>query len=139
MAHSVEGRVPFLDHTLVELVNTFPLKMKLTNQLTEKYVLREAAKPFITREIYERQKHPFLSPPSTMNRNNPMYQLMQETLRSNDMKKVELFDHSKILKILDRMHTQLPEDVGRQMKLDVQLNQLLGFCFLQKHFSPAVV
>lgn len=139
MAHSVEGRVPFLDHVLVELVNSFPLHMKLTDQLTEKYILRKAAKPFITQEIYERQKHPFLSPPATMNRSNPLYQLMQDTLRSDDMKNVELFDHSKILLILDRMHSELPDDIGRQMKLDVKLNQLLGFCFLQKHFNPALV
>lgn len=138
MAHSVEGRVPFLDHSLVELVNSFPLSMKLTSQLNEKYILREAVKPFITQEVYQRQKHPFLSPPSTMNRNNAMYHLIQDTLRSDDMKKVELFDHSKILKVLDRVHTNLPDDVGRQMKLDVKLNQLLGFCFLQKHFNPTL-
>ena len=52
------------------------------------------------------------------------------------MRNVELFDHAKILNILDRMHTELPDDVGHQMKLDVKLNQLLGFCFLQKHFNP---
>ena len=139
MGHSVEGRVPFLDHELVELVNSFPLHMKLTPELTEKYVLREAVKPFITQEVYERVKHPFLSPPATMNHDNPMYQLLQDTLRSDDMKNVELFDHKKILDILDQMHARLPDNIGRQMKLDVKLNQLLGFCFLQKHFNPSVI
>jgi len=138
MAHSVEGRVPFLDHKLVELVNSFPLHTKLTPELHEKYILREAVKPFITREVYERQKHPFLSPPATMSRSNPLYQLMQDTLRSDHMKNVEMFDHNKILNILDRMHSDLPSDVGRQMKLDVKLHQLLGFCFLQKHFNPTI-
>jgi asparagine synthase (glutamine-hydrolysing) len=135
----VEGRVPFLDHKLVELVNGFPLHTKLTPQLREKHILREAVKPFITQEVYERQKHPFLSPPATMNRKNPLYQLMQDTLRSEDMKNVKLFDHAKVLELLDHLHADnLPKDVGRQMKLDVKLNQLLGFCFLQKHFNPTV-
>lgn len=139
MAHSVEGRVPFLDHKLVELVNGFPLHTKLTPQLREKHILREAVKPFITQEVYERQKHPFLSPPATMNRKNPLYQLMQDTLRSEDMKNVKLFDHAKVLELLDHLHADnLPKDVGRQMKLDVKLNQLLGFCFLQKHFNPTI-
>ena len=47
MAHSVEGRLPFLDHEVVELVRNFPVSYKIRG-LTEKLALREAAKPFIT-------------------------------------------------------------------------------------------
>ena len=46
MAHSIEGRLPFLDHKVVELVCNMPVALKIRG-LTEKYVLR-AAKPFIT-------------------------------------------------------------------------------------------
>ena len=67
MAHSIEGRVPFLDHKVVELVRDLPVAMKIRG-MTEKYVLREAAKPFVTDTIYRRQKHPFLRPPRAWNR-----------------------------------------------------------------------
>ncbi len=44
MAHSVEGRLPFLDHHVVEEAARMPVAMKI-HGMTEKYVLREAARP----------------------------------------------------------------------------------------------
>jgi asparagine synthase (glutamine-hydrolysing) len=41
MAHSVEARVPFLDHRLVEYAGSLPDEM-LLNGVDTKYVLREA-------------------------------------------------------------------------------------------------
>jgi asparagine synthase (glutamine-hydrolysing) len=41
MAHSIEGRVPFLDHKLVEFAFSLPLSLKLRNG-SGKYVLRRA-------------------------------------------------------------------------------------------------
>ena len=41
MAHSIEGRMPFLDHELVEFVNQLPLRFKLRGTV-DKWVLREA-------------------------------------------------------------------------------------------------
>ena len=43
MAHSVEGRVPFLDHEVVELLRSMPVGQKIRG-MTEKFVLREAAR-----------------------------------------------------------------------------------------------
>src|SRR5215467_16092777 len=65
MAHSVEGRVPFLDHHVVETIRSQPVNQKVRG-ITEKYVLREAAHDVITKTVYHRQKHPFLSPPATL-------------------------------------------------------------------------
>ena len=64
MSHSIEGRQPFLDHHLTEYVNKLPPSMKLkwdaeTKSFNEKWILKEAAKPFITDELYKRRKHPF--------------------------------------------------------------------------------
>ena len=62
MSNSVEGRTPFLDYRLVEYVNGIPPSLKIRynrhkDQLIEKYILREASKPFISDEIYQRKKH----------------------------------------------------------------------------------
>lgn len=62
MAHSLEARTPFLDHHLTEYVNGIPPSLKIkwdskTKTFTEKWVLREAMKPFITEEMYKRIKH----------------------------------------------------------------------------------
>jgi len=66
MAHSIEGRVPFLDHHVVEVLRSQPVSQKIRG-MTEKYVLREAVRDVITDTVYHRQKHPFLSPPATLN------------------------------------------------------------------------
>ena len=47
MAHSIEGRVPFLDHHVVEVIRSQPVAQKIRG-MTEKYVLREAARGVIT-------------------------------------------------------------------------------------------
>ena len=73
MAHSIEGRLPFLDHYLVELVRNIPVSLKIRG-LTEKYVLREAARPFVTDRVSHRQKHSFTAPPSTFKLNEALYQ-----------------------------------------------------------------
>ncbi|KAJ7244939.1 putative asparagine synthase [Mycena rebaudengoi] len=67
MSSSVESRVAFLDHHLIEYVNTLPPSVKIRPVagehggwiLTEKWILREAVKPFITEEIYLRKKAMF--------------------------------------------------------------------------------
>ncbi|KAJ7633527.1 putative asparagine synthase [Mycena polygramma] len=73
MANSIESRVSFLDHHLVEYVNSLPPSVKIMpiagNEpgkwtLVEKWILREAVKPFITEEIYLRKKVAFNPPPT---------------------------------------------------------------------------
>ncbi|MBI4167338.1 MAG: asparagine synthase (glutamine-hydrolyzing), partial [Candidatus Aenigmarchaeota archaeon] len=61
MANSIEGRVPYLDHRLMEISMQMPQKFKL-NGLTEKYILRKAAKDILPGEILERKKRPFITP-----------------------------------------------------------------------------
>ena len=41
MAHSIEGRVPFLDHLVAETAARVPVNMKVKG-IREKHVLREA-------------------------------------------------------------------------------------------------
>ena len=80
MAHSIEGRVPFLDHHVVEVIRSQPVNQKISG-MTEKYVLREAVRDVITDTVYRRQKHPFLSPPATLNPQGKLNALVQDTLR----------------------------------------------------------
>jgi asparagine synthase (glutamine-hydrolysing) len=61
MAHSVEGRFPFLDHTLVEFCNNLPLEYKLMG-LKEKVLLKKVASELIPEEIWRRQKNPYRAP-----------------------------------------------------------------------------
>jgi asparagine synthase (glutamine-hydrolysing) len=61
MAHSVEGRFPFLDYRVVEFCNGLPSRFKLRG-LTEKYLLRKLATPWLPQEIWQRTKRPYRAP-----------------------------------------------------------------------------
>lgn len=61
MAASVESRVPFLDHKLVEFTAALPERMKLRGRKT-KWILREAMKDVLPREILDRPKMGFPVP-----------------------------------------------------------------------------
>jgi asparagine synthase (glutamine-hydrolysing) len=61
MAHSVEGRFPFLDMDLVELADSLPPSYKLRG-LDEKHVLKVAARGLVPDEIIRRPKQPYRAP-----------------------------------------------------------------------------
>ena len=108
MAHSIEGRLPFLDHHVVEAACRLPVSLKIRG-MVEKYALREAAKPFLTDTVYRRQKHPFLAPPAVSDLGNPLQDLIQATLRGTAFRSIPFFDHAKIIALLDSLPTLLPE------------------------------
>jgi asparagine synthase (glutamine-hydrolysing) len=88
MAHSVEGRTPFLDHPFVELVSRMPAHVKIRG-MTEKWALREAAQPFLTDTVYKRQKHPFFGPPQLKGR---ILELMRDTFASRILDEQPFFE-----------------------------------------------
>jgi len=63
MATSIESRVPFLDHHMIEFAAALPVRMKLRG-LTTKYVLRQAMKNVLPPEILTRKKMGFPTPVS---------------------------------------------------------------------------
>lgn len=61
MAHSVEGRFPFLDYRLVEFCNQLPSRLKLRG-LHEKWLLRQFASKLLPADIWQRRKRPYRAP-----------------------------------------------------------------------------
>ena len=61
MAHSVEGRYPYLDHKLAEFAGRIDPRLKLKG-LKEKFVLKEAFKNTLPVEIFKRVKQPYGAP-----------------------------------------------------------------------------
>ena len=60
MAHSLEVRVPFLDHELVELAATIPERLKVRRRVT-KVVLKEAARGLLPDAVVDQQKVGFFN------------------------------------------------------------------------------
>ena len=61
MAHSVEARVPFLDHDVVEFARRCPPSYKLKDGVG-KHVLKRAAEPYLDRDLVHRKKQGFGAP-----------------------------------------------------------------------------
>jgi len=61
MAHSVEGRFPFLDRKVAALAESLPASYKL-RVLDEKHVLKRAAADLVPRAILDRPKQPYRAP-----------------------------------------------------------------------------
>ncbi|MGI6616392.1 MAG: asparagine synthase (glutamine-hydrolyzing) [Dethiobacteria bacterium] len=60
-AHSLEVRLPYLDHILVEFAATIPPSLKIARGMT-KYILRAAAARYLPGEVYRRPKLGFPVP-----------------------------------------------------------------------------
>jgi asparagine synthase (glutamine-hydrolysing) len=61
MAHSLEARVPLLDHKLVEFAATIPPELKLKQGVT-KYIFKKAMRGILPDTIIDRPKHGFAVP-----------------------------------------------------------------------------
>jgi asparagine synthase (glutamine-hydrolysing) len=134
MAHSIEGRLPFLDHEVVELARELPVDQKIRGTV-EKYVLREAARPVLTAAVYGRQKHPFTAPPAALATDGRLYQLLQDTLRGPALGSLPFFDHSRVVALLD----QLPAmDDGLRTAYDMPLMVLLSACVIHEQIVSPV-
>lgn len=61
MAHSVEGRFPFLDHRVVEYAGRIPVNLKM-RVLNEKNILKKAVRDILPNRIVQRKKQPYMAP-----------------------------------------------------------------------------
>ena len=131
MAHSVEGRLPFLDHHLFETVRRMPLSMKI-KAAREKFVLREAVRPHITDEVYHREKHPFMAPPVSVYSNDGLNGFIQDSIRSESFNALPFFDRKKIINALDKLPQ---EDAKSRIAMEPVLMTVLTAYLMQQKFG----
>jgi asparagine synthase (glutamine-hydrolysing) len=61
MAHSIEARVPFLDHDVVDFARRLPASYKLAGGVGKK-ILKKAAEPYVDHDLLYRRKQGFGAP-----------------------------------------------------------------------------
>ncbi len=83
MAWSLEARVPFLDHELVEYVASLPMSLKLCGGTT-KYLLKQAMRGLLPGHVINRRKQPFLLPLGTWLR-GVLKPLVENTLLNGEL------------------------------------------------------
>ena len=97
-------------------------------------MLREAARDVISDTVYKRQKHPFLSPPATLNPHQRLNTMMQDTLRGEALAALPFFDRGKVIGLLDRLHAM---DDGSRVAHDQILMLVVSACVLNERYGMA--
>jgi asparagine synthase (glutamine-hydrolysing) len=98
MCHSLEVRVPFLDHKLVEFVATIPAGYKL-KLWQKKHILIRTLEGILPRAILRRRKQGF-SIPLNMWLRGPLRDLIHTYLGESALREVSLFDSKAVARIL---------------------------------------
>lgn len=130
MAHSVEARLPFLDHPLVEFLARLPVELKIKVQLRggiEKYLLKEAARGHVTETLYRRRKHPFTAPPTESLADNPVAEVIEDILHGSDLRELDLYDQAKVLKLYERAR--------RNGRIGYTMQHIAGLAIMQRKFG----
>jgi asparagine synthase (glutamine-hydrolysing) len=112
MATSVESRVPFLDHELVEFAAGLPDQWKLSG-LTTKRVLREAMKGLLPDSILNRPKMGFPVPFSSWTRGG-WNQVVREVLLDRRSRERGIIDPAAVDRLL-RDHARAGVDAGDRL------------------------
>ena len=95
MAHSVEGRFPFLDADVMQFCNDLPTEYKLAF-LEEKRILKKAADGLIPESIIHRKKQPYRAPDaaSFLSQDTPAY--VQELFSDRKLKESRVFNSQAV-------------------------------------------
>ncbi|MCH9642767.1 MAG: N-acetylglutaminylglutamine amidotransferase [Actinomycetia bacterium] len=112
MAWGLEGRVPFLDHELVELAATCPPQYKIAHD--GKGVLKQAARQVIPAEVIDRPKGYFPVPALT-HLEGPYLDLVRDALYAPEAKERGLFRPEAVERLLSDPNGKLTPLRGNEL------------------------
>ena len=99
MWHSLELRVPFVDHKLVELSAKLPAKYKI-NLSGMKLLLKKVSRAWIPDEIIDHRKQGFESPMAGWLKNE-LYTYTNELLSKSNVEKIGIFNYPFVKERID--------------------------------------
>ena len=101
MAHSVEGRFPFLDYRLVEFASKLPARLRM-KVLNEKYLLKRAVADLIPVSVQKRNKQPYRAPEGSCFFAGPGYAYVEDLLSGERLRQDGIFDPTAVRKLVER-------------------------------------
>jgi len=131
MAHSLEVRVPLLDHSLVEWAAKIPSGLKLRRR-EGKYVFKKALAPHVPADVMYRPKMGFAVPLSAWFR-GPLRERVRDAVTGPTLAETGMFDQRYLARLLD-------EHQSGARDLSAILWSLLMFdAFLRQVHAPTPV
>jgi len=101
MTHSLEARMPILDHYFMEFVATIPPELKLKDGTISKYIFKKAVEPYLPNDVIYRKKMGFGVPTDHWFRNE-LKEMTYDTLLSRRALERGYFNRDYIQSLLDR-------------------------------------
>jgi len=130
MAHSVEGRYPFLDHRVIEFCTRLSSSSKLRG-LNEKYLLKALMKDHLPRQVIDRPKQAYRAPVATSLISDSAPGYLREALSGQQLKKHGIFRENSVEKLLKRMGDSRPVTENENMAVaGILSTQLLSDMFV---------
>ena len=99
MAHSLEVRVPILDHQLVEWISGLPPSMKLKGR-EGKYLFKKALEPYLPNDVLYRPKMGFSVPLASWFR-GPLRERVREAVLGPALRDTGIFNRKYLTELVD--------------------------------------
>ncbi|MFZ9848225.1 MAG: asparagine synthase-related protein, partial [Flavobacteriales bacterium] len=109
MANSLEVRVPFLDHELVNFVFSLPEEYKICNT-HRKRILQDTFKDILPERLYKRPKHGFEVPLLSWFRSDLKSMINNDLLSKELIEKQGIFNPEKIEQLKAKLNSSSPQD-----------------------------
>ncbi len=113
----------------MQYVTRLPVKLKISDDLTEKYLLRIAARAFVNDADCRRRKRPFIAPPGAGSPESALFRLAQDTFRSRCVANRGFYDQTRVIGLLDKIPSMDRED---RDAIDLTLKLILSVSLLQQ-------
>ncbi len=112
MWHSLEVRVPFLDHRIVEFANQLPFSFKNQNGI-QKHIIKEVLKGKVPNEIMTRPKKGFGLPLKYWLKDS-LKNFSREMLDSSDSRIHQYLDRKEVSRLIDQ-HSEGHRDLSKRI------------------------
>lgn len=101
MAHSVEGRFPFLDHRVVEFAATIPPRLRMKG-LNEKNILKKAMADILPAAIVSRKKQPYMAPDILSFFGNTEPEYFDDYLSPQRIREAGFFNEKAVARLMEK-------------------------------------
>ncbi len=137
MANSMEARPAFLDHHLAEYAATIPPEVRIRDGV-EKWVLREAMKNVLPRELYERKKFAFMAPPAHTDpiKQAAVQEMVDHWLTPERVKAVGVLQYDRLLAFIRAAWEETDATASRRN--DILINHTLQLHMLHGQYVEGV-
>jgi asparagine synthase (glutamine-hydrolysing) len=132
MAHSIEGRFPFLDHRVIEFCCKLPPSLRMRT-LAEKYLLKKSMAGLLPASILERTKQPYRAPDAKSFLSGRAPDYVEELLSGPSLAETGYFKPAAVAALVEKCRRGAPLGFKDNMAfVGILSTQLVHDLFIKK-------